>query len=166
MNGQLLDLWGRWVTNALRGQNQIDIMNEWWLRGMQEMSPFGRSLSMLWGAPVNRSADFLNLGNWQQQMWEALFKMQQLCMQWVQMVPQQKYDQLSERAEELEDKIREQAKTIDRLRKLLTESAGENNVVVSQLQELIGQQTQQFKQMTQNVSDYIKTSAQKVAAKK
>ncbi len=92
--------------------------------------------------------------------------MQQLYLQWMQMVPQKKYDQLAEHAQELESKVREQAKTIDRLRDMLRETGGENNVVVAQLQELIGQQSQQFKQMTQSVSDYIKSSAQKVSAKK
>jgi predicted nuclease with TOPRIM domain len=81
-------------------------------------------------------------------------------------VPQQKYGQLEKHAEELEAKLQEQARTIDRLRNLLNTSGGENNEVVEQLQELIGQQSEQFKQMTQNVSEYIKSSAQKVSAKK
>ena len=165
MNGQLLELWGRWLTNTLRGQSQIDLMSAWWLRGMQGLSPFGRSYSMLWGIPSTLSGDRSKLDGWQQ-VWESLFKMQQQCMQWAQIVPRYKYDKLSERAEELESKIREQAKTIDRLRKMLSETGGENNIVVAQLQELIGQQGEQFKQMTKNVSDYLKSSTQKVSAKK
>ncbi len=167
MNGQFMELWGHWLTNALRGQNQVDMMHGWWLRGLQDWSAsaFGGSDAMLWGIPStqrSQSSAFDGL----HQLWDALFKMQQLYLQWAQVVPRHKYDRLAEHAEELEEKIREQAKTIDRLRKMLRETGSENNVVVAQLQDLIGQQSQQFKQMTQSVSDYIKSSAQKVTDKK
>ena len=165
MNGQLLELWGRWLTNALHGQNQMDMMSAWWLRGMQDLSPFAKPYTMLWGLPYARRSEELT-GDGLRQVWESVFQLQQLYMTWMQMVPQHKYDQVLQHAEELEGKIREQSKAIDRLRKLLNETGGENNVVVSQLQELIGQQSDQFKQMTQNVSDYIKSSAQKVTQKK
>jgi len=162
MNGQFMEMWGHWLTNALRGQNQIDMMSGWWMRGLQDWSRMGGSYSMLWGIPSTRHSGF---DGWHQLL-DALFKMQQLCMQWSQMVPQRKYDQLSKHAEELEGKIREQAITIDRMRTLLSEAGSENNIVVAQLQDLIGQQSEQFKQMTQSVGDYIKSSAQKVSAKK
>ena len=165
MNGQLLELWGRWLTNALHGQNQMDMMRAWWLRGMQDLSPFAKPYTMLWGLPYARHSEVLT-GDGLRQVWESIFQLQQLYMTWMQMVPQHKYDQVLQHAEELEGTIREQSKAIDRLQNLLNETGGENNVVVSQLQELIGQQSDQFKQMTQNVSDYIKSSAQKVTQKK
>jgi len=165
MNGQFMELWGRWLSNALRSQNQVDMMRGWWLRGLQDWSTMGGSYSMLWGVPISRQHDASVFDGWHQ-LWDALFKMQQLYMQWSQMVPQHKYDELSKHAEDLDGKIREQAKTIDRLRKLLNEAGSENNIVVAQLQELIGQQSQQFKQMTQNVSDYIKSGTENVSAKK
>ena len=165
MNGQLVELWGRWVTNALRGQNQADMLSGLWMRGFQDWSALGGPYALLWRIPSARQTETYSLDGWQQ-LWEAFFKMQQLCMQWMQVVPQHKYDELSKRAEDLESKIREQAKTIDRLRNLLNEAGSENNIVVNQLQELIGQQSQQFKQMTQSVTDYIKSSAEKVTSKK
>lgn len=165
MNGQVVELWGRWLTEALRGQNQVDVISRWWLRGWQEWSPLGRSYGMLLGIPAFSRSEASAFDVWQQ-VWDGLFKMHQLLLQWTQVVPQHKYDQLSKRAEELEGKLRDQAKTIDRLRRLLSETGDENNVVVAQLQDLIGQQSQQFKQMTQSVTDYIKSSTQKVSQKK
>lgn len=167
MNGQLMELWGHWLANTMRGQNQVDMMRGWWLRGLQDWSSsaFGGPNAMLWGIPFTQQPQSSAFEGWHQ-LWDALFKMQQLCLQWAQVVPRHKYDQLAEHAQELEEKITEQAKTIDRLRKMLRETGSENNVVVSQLQELIGQQSQQFKQMTQSVSDYIKSSAEKVTKKK
>ncbi len=165
MNGQLMELWGNWLSNALRGQNQIDLMKSWWSLGFRDWSNLAGPYAMMWGVPSTLRAEAHSLNSWHQ-LWEAFLKMQELCMQWAQMVPRHKYDNLSKRAEELEGKIREQAKTIDRLRNLLNQAGSDNNIVVSQLQDLIGQQSEQFKQMTQSVSDYIKSSAEKVASKK
>jgi uncharacterized coiled-coil protein SlyX len=165
MNGQLIEMWGRWMTQTLRSQNYLDIMNGWWFRNMKDMSSFGQPYASLWGAASTRWNEPGPFDGWQQ-VWQSLSMMQQMMMQWVQMVPQQKYGQLEKHAEELEAKLQEQARTIDRLRNLLNKSGGENSEVVEQLQELIGQQSEQFKQMTQNVSEYIKSSAQKVSAKK
>ncbi|MEJ2153960.1 MAG: hypothetical protein P8X96_01340 [Desulfobacteraceae bacterium] len=167
MNGQLIELWGRWMTNMMRNQNYLDIMGGWWLRGMRDMSTIGQPYTMLWGMPPARQEQYGTFDGWLK-IWESLSGFQQLIMQWAQMVPQHKYGQLERRAEELEAKLREQAKTIDRLRNLLRKSkpGGENNVMITQLEELIGQQSEQFKQMTQSVSDYLKSSAEKVSAKK
>ncbi len=165
MNGQLIEMWGRWMSQTLRSQNYLDIMNGWWFRSMKEMSSFGQPYASLWGLPATRWNASGPFDGWQP-VWDSLSMMQQLMMQWVQMVPQHKYGQLEKHAQELEAKVQEQARTIDRLRNVLNKSGGETNVVVEQLQELIGQQSEQFKQMTQNVSEYIKSSAQKVSAKK
>ncbi len=167
MNGQLIELWGRWMTNMMRNQNYLDIMGGWWLRSMRDMSTIGQPYTMLWGMPPARQEQSGTFDGWLK-IWESLSGFQQLVMQWTQMVPQQKYGQLEKRAEELEAKLREQAKTIDRLRNMLrkTKPGGENNAMIAQLEELIGQQSEQFKQMTQSVSDYLKSSAEKVSSKK
>jgi uncharacterized coiled-coil protein SlyX len=165
MNGQFMELWGSWLTNALRSQNHLDMMGGWWLRSIREWSSFGRPYSMPWGIPSTQPYESGIVDAWQQ-VWKSLSGIQQLYMQWVQVVPQHKYDQLEKRAEELEAKVREQAKTIDRLRNLLSKSGGENDMVISQLQDLIGQQSEQFKQMTQSVGEYIKSSTRKASAKK
>lgn len=165
MNGQFMELWGNWLTNALRSQNHLDMMGGWWLRSIRDWSSLGRPYTMLWGIPSTQPYESGALDGWQQ-VWKSLSGIQQLYMQWVQVVPQHKYDQLEKRAEELEAKIREQAKTIDRLRNLLSKAGGENDIVIAQLQDLIGQQSEQFKQMTQSVSEYIKSSTRKASVKK
>lgn len=165
MNGQLMELWGRWMTAAFQRQNQLDMINGWWLRSLQGMSLLNKPYSMPCAMAsttntTNKMFDGL------QQIWEPIFKMQQLSRQWMAMVPKEKYEALSDRAAELENKVEEQARTIERLQKLLNQTGGENNVVVTQLQDLIGQQSKQFKQLTQSVSEYIKSSTDKISAKK
>ncbi len=51
MNGQLMELWGHWLANAFRSQNQVDMMQGWWLRVLQDWSAFDGSNSMFWGVP-------------------------------------------------------------------------------------------------------------------
>lgn len=167
MNGQLIELWGRWMTNTMRSQNYLEIMSGWWLRSMRDMSATGQPYTMLLGVSPARRDESGVFDVWLQ-MWKSLSGIQELYMQWGQMVPQYKYGQLEKRAEELETKLREQAKTIDRLRTVLSKnkSGDENNIVMAQFEELIGQQSEQFKQMTENVSEYLKSSADKVSAKK
>jgi hypothetical protein len=164
MDGPLLELWGHWLKTALQGQNQMDMMSGWWIRSMKNMSSFSKLYSV---TPTASAAP--SLLDSIQQAWEPLVTMQQnsmQSMQWMGMVPKGDYEVLSVRAEELENKVQEQARTIERLQNLLSQTGGENNVVVNQLQDLIGQQSKQFKQLTQSVGDYLKSSTEGVSAKK
>lgn len=160
MDGQFMELWGRWLTTAFQGPNQMDMMSGW-LRSFNSLS----SLNNPFAAASNMSA-MPNYLDSMQQAWEPLLKMQQNSMQWMGMVPKGDFEAISDRAEELEIKVKEQARTIERLQKLLSQTGGENNVVVTQLQDLIGEQSKQFKQLTQSVGDYIKSGTEKVSAKK
>ena len=158
MNGQLIEIWGRWVMSGLQGHSQMDIMRQWWFGSLKGLSS--------WGSPPRISTASNMLDGWQQ-AWEPIFKLQMLSMGMMGMVSREKYEALSDRAQALEEKVKEQAQTIDRLRHLLSQTGGENNVVVTQLQDLIGQQSKQFKQLTQSVGEYIKSSATtNISAKK
>jgi uncharacterized coiled-coil protein SlyX len=157
--GQWMELWGRWMTAVLQGQNQMDMMSGgWgWLRSMKHLSTRNNPYAM----PFTSSAA-PQFSDSIQHAWEALLKMQQNSIQWMGMVPKGDYQTLTDRAEELEKKVQEQARTIERLQNLLSQTGGENNVVVTQLQDLIGQQSRQFKQLTQSVGDYLKSSTKNV----
>jgi hypothetical protein len=164
MNGQLLDLWGRWMTAALQGTHQMDLMTGWWQRSVQSMSPSKQIDASPWLQPMNAICN-TNMLNGLQQVWEPLFSMQKLTLQLIGMVPREKYTALAEHAEDLERKVQEQARTIDRLQELLRQTGSENNVVVAQLQDLIEQQSKQFKQLTKSVGSYIKDSAKELSQK-
>ncbi len=165
MNGQLLELWGRWMMAGLQGQNHMDMMRDWWLNGLKGLSSFNPSQPLSWGGATNLKAGPDMMDGWQQ-MWEPVLKLQMSYLGLMGMVSFDKYKALSDRAKELEDKVKEQAKTIERLRNLLSQTGGENNVVVTQLQDLIGQQSQQFKQLTQSFGEYLKDSTPKIPSKK
>ncbi|MGD8834476.1 MAG: hypothetical protein PVI54_00455 [Desulfobacteraceae bacterium] len=157
MNGELIEIWGRWVMAGLQGHSQMDMMRQWWFGGLKGLPSWGRP------AQIDTAANMLD--GWQQ-VWEPIFKLHMLSLGMMGMVSREKYDALSDRAQALEDKVKEQAQTIDRLRHLLSQTGGENNVVVTQLQDLIGQQSQQFKQLTQSVGEYLKGSATNISTKK
>jgi len=165
MNGKIWELWGDWFNTALKGQNQMDMLNGWWLNSVGNMSLFDGRYAALWGLPVKCNPASVMVGDWIQ-AWEPIFKLQQLSFQWMGMVPKKKYDALSDRVDELEGQIQEQTRTIERLRHLLSTSGSEGNAVVAQLQDLIGQQSQQFKQLSTSVTDYIKSGSEKANPKK
>lgn len=164
MNGQLMDLWGRWMNAALQSTNQMDMMTGWWQRSLQGMSGLNHPNALPWLQPVNAISK-TNMLNGMQQFWEPLFNLQKLTLQLIGMVPKEKYNELSEQAEALESKIQEQTRTIERLQELLSQTGGENNVVVSQLQDLIEQQSIQFKQLSKSVGNYVKSSAKEMSKK-
>lgn len=165
MNGQLMELWGRWMTAALQGQNQVDMMNGGWLRNFQNMSQMSQSFGFPWTMPMNTMSGNTFFNGWRQ-AWEPLLNLQKLSLQWMAMVPKAKYEALEDHCASLENKVQEQTRTIERMQELLSKTSGENNVVVTQMQDLISQQTQQFKQLTTSVGDYIKSSTKEMAAKK
>lgn len=165
MNGELMQLWGRWINNALAGQSQMDMLNQWWLRSIESMTSLNRQYLLPWnlqGIP-QKQTEFSD--GWKI-AWEPLFLMQRLSMQWMGMVPRKKYDALTERVEELEHQVQEQAGTIDRLRGVISKSGAENDAVVAQFQDLIGQQSKQFKQLTDSFQAYVNSSSEKVTSKK
>ena len=165
MNGQLLEIWGRLLAAGLQGQNQMDQMREWWLYGLKGLSSFNPSHPSSWGGATNLNAGPNLVDGWQQ-VWEPILKLQMSCLGLMGMVSYDKYKAMSDRAKALEDKVKEQAKTIERLRNLLSQTGGENNVAVTQLQDLIGQQSQQFKQLTQSFGEYLKSNTPNISTKK
>lgn len=162
-----MQLWGRWMNNAMAGQSQMDMLNQWWMKSIESMTSLNRQYFLPWnlqGVPQKQTA----FSDGWKIVWEPLFLMQRLSMQWMGMgmVPKKKYDALTERVEELEHQVQEQAGTIDRLRGVLSKSGAENDAVVAQFQDLIGQQSKQFKQLTDSFQAYINSSSEKVTSKK
>jgi uncharacterized coiled-coil protein SlyX len=165
MNAQLIEIWGRWLTAGLQGQHQMDVMRDWWLHSLKGLSALNTSYPLSMGGWANHSTGPTLLDSWQQ-VWEPILKMQMASLGLMGMVSYDKYKALSDRAKALEDKVKEQAKTIERLRNLLSLTSGENNVVVTQLQDLISQQSQEFKQLTESFGEYLKGSTPKLTTKK
>jgi uncharacterized coiled-coil protein SlyX len=165
MNAELMHLWGSWMNNALAGRSQLDMLSQWWLQGMESMTSLNRQYLQPWNfqGAGQRSTEFSD--GWQI-AWEPLLMMQRLSMQWMGMVPKKKYDALSERVEELEYQVQEQAGTIDRLRGVISKSGAKNDAVVAQFQDLIGQQSKQFKQLTDSFQSYIINGGSKKATSK
>jgi uncharacterized coiled-coil protein SlyX len=165
LNAQLIEIWGRLLTVGMQGENQMDVIRDWWLYSLKGLSAFNPSVPLSWGGSVHPGTGFGMLDSWLQ-VWEPLLKLQMASLALMGMVSYDKYKALSDRAEALEDKVKEQAKTIERLRTLLRQTSGENNVVVTQIQDLIGQQSQEFKQLTESFGEYLKSSASKLTTKK
>ena len=162
MNGQLMEFWGRTMRAALQGQNQMDMMSTWFQRACQDMTRLNSSFLQLWGLPAAPSPQSDLLRQWEQ-AWEPLFRMQQLSLQWVGMVSPSEYAAQSKKIAQLEEQVKEQARTIQNLQTLMNKPGGGNNELINQFQKLIDQQSRQFQQLTSSVGEYVKSSAEKVS---
>lgn len=166
MNAQWIEIWSSWLAKALQGDNQMDVITDWWWRhGLKGLTAFNTSYPLPWGGTTNHSIGPNMFDSWQQ-VWEPLLKMQMVSLGLMGMVSYDQYKAVSDRAEALEDKVKEQARTIERLRKLLSQTSGENNVVVTQLQDLISQQNEEFKQLTESFGEYLKSNTPKLTTQK
>jgi len=165
MNGQLMTYWGRTMLTALQGHNQMDSMTNWFQRMCQDMTRMNSSLFQLWGMPAVPAPQGDMPHQWEQ-AWEPFLQMQQLCLQWIGMAPNRESAAQAEKIAHLEEKVQEQARTIQQLQGLMNKSGAGNNELINQFQKLIDQQSRQFQQFTTNVGEYLKGSAAKAATPK
>ena len=75
------------------------------------------------------------------------------------MAPYDQWAAQSKKIEMLEEQVQEHAQAIKKLQHLINRSGTGSNELTDQFQKLIDQQSQQFKQLTTSVGEYIKSSA-------
>jgi uncharacterized coiled-coil protein SlyX len=160
MNGQLMELWGRTLMTAMQGPNQMDMMSGWFQRTFQEFSRMNSSLFQMWHLPVACAPQSQGPVNWEQ-VWEPLLRMQELSMRWMGMVPQKDYEAQSQKISDLEEQVKEQARTIEKLQHLVSQSGSGHDQLVHQFQGLIDQQGRQFKQLTTSVGEFLRSGSGK-----
>jgi uncharacterized coiled-coil protein SlyX len=165
VNAEFMELWGRSMLAAFQGPNQMDMMAGWMQRTFQEATRMHTSLFRMWGLPPPASPQIPCEFNWEQ-VWEPLMHLQQLSMQWLAMVPKKEYDAQSEKISRLEEKLAEQVRTIEKLQHLAHHTGPGNDELIHQFQGLINEQSRQFKQLTDSVGEFIKTSAEKAGSQK
>jgi DNA-binding ferritin-like protein (Dps family) len=165
MNGQLMELWGRTILAAFQGQSQLDLMTSWVQRACQDVTRMNATFLQFLGLPAMSSPQ-TELPNQWQEAWEPFLQFQQLSLRWIGMAPNNEYAANSKRIEKLEEQIKEHAHAIQKLQNLISLPGTGNNELVDQFQKLIDQQSQQFKQLTSSVGQYIQSSTNKVISKK
>lgn len=164
MNGQLMELWGRTILAAFQGQTQMDMMTSWFQRACQDVTRMNEKFLQLLGMPVTPSP-YSKLTNQWEQIWAPLLQFQQFSLRWIGMAPYDEWVAQSKKIERLEEQVQEHAHSIQKLQLLISRSGTGNNQLIDQFQKLIDQQSQQFKQLTTSVGEYIKSSAKKATRK-
>jgi hypothetical protein len=164
MNGQLMELWGRSWLAAFQGQNQMDLMTSWFQRACQDMTRMNATFLQFMGVPVTPSPK-VELGSQWEEAWAPLLQFQQLSMRWIGMLPGNEFAANSKKIEKLEEQVKEHAQAIQKLQGLINLPGTGNNELMDQFQDLIDQQSRQFKQLTASVGEYIQTSTNKATTK-
>ena len=164
MNGQLMEFWGRTMLAAFQGQNQMDLMTSWFQRACQDVTRMNTTFLQFFGIPATPSPQAEISDQWEK-AWEPFLQFQQLSMRWIGMTPYNECAANSKKIEKLEEQVKEHAHAIQKLQNLISLPATGNNELMDQFQKLINQQSQQFKQLTNSVGDYIKSSTKKAVSK-
>ena len=158
MNGQLMELWGRTMLAAFQGQSQMDMMTSWFQRACQDMTRMNAKFFELLGLPAAPSPKSELANQWEQAL-APLFQFQQLSLRWIGMAPYDEWAAQSKKIEMLEEQVQENTNALKKIQHLISSSGTGNNELMDQFQRLIDQQSQQFKQLTTSVGEYIKSSA-------
>jgi len=164
MNGQLMELWGRTMLAAFQGQSQMDLMTSWVQRACQDVTRMNATFLQFLGIPAASSSQ-TELPNQWQQAWEPFLQFQQLSLRWIGMAPNNECAANSKRIEKLEEQITEHAHAIQKLQNMTSQPGTGNDELIDQFQKLIDQQSQQFKQLTSSVGQYIQSSTNKAISK-
>jgi hypothetical protein len=158
MNGNLMELWGRTMLAAFQGQNQMDMITSWFQRACQDATRMNTTFFQFFGLPAAPSPQDDLASQWEQ-AWAPLLQFQQLSLRWIGMAPYDQWAAQSKKVEMLEEQVQEHAQAIKKLQHLINRSGTGSNELTDQFQKLIDQQSQQFKQLTTSVGEYIKSSA-------
>jgi hypothetical protein len=164
MNGQMMELWGRTMLAAFQGQSQMDLMTSWFQRACQDVTRMNSTFLQSLGVPA-APAPRSELANQWEQVWAPFLQFQQLSLRWIGMAPYDEWAAQSKKIEALEEQVKEHAHVLQKLQNLVSRSGTGNNALLDQFQKLIDQQSQQFKQLTTSVGEYMKSGANKAIRK-
>lgn len=155
MNAQMGELMRGWMVAALQGRNQMDVLTGWMKRGVQDVLQGNNNCMLNWNSSsdLSKKQDSSEI---LQQLWDTAAQLQQVSIQWVQMAFANESLNCDQKVVQLERKIEEQKRTIECLRERLNGNGTNNSEVISQFQEVINQQSQQFRQLTSSVGQYFK----------
>jgi hypothetical protein len=154
MDRRFLELMGRWLLDAARGQKQVEDMARWMGGGADGVEDVSRMIRNLYGMsePPPPSAD-------RQQAWEkALDDLRNSYREWLDMmrvVPRSEFESLAKRCKSLEEKVASQRETIRRLR--LKERDLPTPDSVKEFTDMMAKQGRQFQELMDSMGKAFTT---------
>ena len=160
MNKAFLEFWGNLFIQASKGQQRLEETSKWMQQGFSGYDEFSKLFHKFYGLDeMTKSSPDYNA------LWESAtesFKTQwSEYLDLMDVVPKRKYAELSEKYEKLELKAKEQKKTIERLRGLLYQKASNGDKTMTAFQELIENQSKEFKDLADSFESFLNRKSKK-----
>jgi hypothetical protein len=151
LDKQFLDFWGNFLLAAAKGQGQVEEFNRWLSQGMRGFRDLTVMFQQCYGLGNDWSAE-ANAWETARQSFEAAFK---TYLDVLGCVPKSDYMALKTQLQELKQKAEQQEAALRTLRQELGESRMAQGDVVRGFQDLIQVQSEQFQELTGNLSRFF-----------
>ena len=155
MDKQFLEFLGNFFINAAKSQQQAEDMAKWMAHGFSGFNALTKLFQSCYGMDQleEGSAEYVKI---MQQAQAAFWESFQNYLNLFGMVPKEEHLALVKRCEELKEKIAAQEETIKHLRMLLDEKMFDQSAVVTGLQDLMKEQTDQFQELLTSSAQFFK----------
>jgi hypothetical protein len=155
MDSHFLEFWGNYLTNAAKGQKQLEDMAGWMgqgLRGFEYLTTLFRKTYGLDRIPED-SPDYLKTWKKAEQDFRTSFKD---YLSYFGVVPGEEHLALVKKYEELKEKAAAQEETIRHLRLLLSQKMVDQGEAFKGFQDVAKEQAAQFQDMMNSLSKAFK----------
>ena len=153
MDKHFLEFWGNFFLNAARGQKQLEEMAEWMQQGFTGFENLSEMFRKCYGLdekiPDDSSTQEKAQADFQKSFndYLSLFGV----------VPKEEHLALVKKYQELRQRVAAQEETIGHLRMLLEEKGFDQSKVISGLQKLMLEQSEQFRKLMESFSGLYET---------
>ena len=154
MNRYFLEFWGQVLLQAAKSQKQLEDLAQWVPRGFWGFQDYTRLFKTAYGleAMDEENPDFLALWQKAEKDFRDSFREYLFLLGGV---PREEYAALARKYDELQEKVAEQAETIELLRVLAEEKGKGLEATSLEFQQLIKKQGEQFQQFLKGLGESI-----------
>lgn len=152
MDKQFLEMWGTFLINMAKGQQQMDDMSKWMsggLTGVPEMTEMFKRFYGLSGE-AEKTPDYMEAWKKASEQFQKAFREHLRTMG---MVPKDDHLKLVKKYEALKEKLAETEETVAHLRMLLNERSMDQGEVMRHFQGLMESQSDQFSELMEQFQE-------------
>jgi hypothetical protein len=151
MDKHFLEFWGNFLISVAKGQQQLEDMNRWLKGGVANVQGLTDIFQKAYGLDqLNKTTpDYPKIWKKAEQDFKESYR---AYLNLMGLTPREDYTELTQRCEELKEKVVEQEETIKHLRLLLEDKGLDYLAVTQEFQELIKKQAETVQEFFSGVT--------------
>jgi hypothetical protein len=162
MDKNFLEFWGQFFMNAAQGQQQLENWNKWFTQSMGGENPFLKTMSMFKPQEIEKpkeaAPEIFEMTKKATDAYKEVFK---ATLSMFDMISKEDYTKLLNENEQLKEKIAQQQEMIQNVKKQSNNDSFDQEDVVSNLTEIVTNQTKQFQELMNQIGKYYKKDSSK-----